>query len=107
MNMKENAEADTPKPSASWVAKTLDQKFEMIDNICGDFADKLHVADVQDSGQVIVSLKEAATPADRGDLLMDFEEHLKANVDGALNVWLEPLGDRNSLRNLRGIEVKK
>ena len=56
MNMKENAEADTPKPSASWVAKTLDQKFEMIDNICGDFADKLHVADVQDSGQVIVCM---------------------------------------------------
>ena len=38
---------------------------------------------------------------------MDFEVHLLAYVDGALNVWLEPLGDRNSLRNLRGIEVKK
>lgn len=107
MNTKENAEADTPKPSSIWVAKTLDQKFKIIDNISGDFANKLYVTEVQDSGQVIVSLKESATPADRGDLLMDFEEHLKANVDGALTVWLEPLGDRNSLRNLRGIEVKK
>jgi hypothetical protein len=31
---------------------------------------------------------------------------LKAHIDDALTVWLEPLGDRNSLRNLRGIEVK-
>ena len=42
----------------------------------------------------------------RGPLLLDFEVFLKEAIDPGLVVWLEPLGDRNSLRNLRGIEVK-
>jgi hypothetical protein len=34
------------------------------------------------------------------------EDYLKESIDAGLVVWLEPFGDRNSLRNLRGIEVK-
>lgn len=58
-------------------------------------------------GQVIVTLAEPMVASKRGQLLLDFEELLKNSVDPGLVVWLEPLGDRNSLRNLRGIEVKK
>ena len=36
----------------------------------------------------------------------DLEAFLKESIDPGLVVWLEPLGDRSSLRNLRGIEVK-
>ena len=34
------------------------------------------------------------------------EEDLKLNIDKGLTVWCEPLGDKNSLRNLRGIKIK-
>ena len=46
-------------------------------------------------------------PEIRGTKLLDLEELLKENVDLGITIWLEPLGDKNSLRNLRGIEVKK
>jgi hypothetical protein len=46
------------------------------------------------------------TASVRGSLLLDFEECIKKNIDQGLTVWGEALGDKNSLRNLRGIEVK-
>ena len=57
-------------------------------------------------GQVIVNLLESLSADKRGPLLLDLEELLKGSVDPGLVVWLESLGDRSSLRNLRGIEVK-
>lgn len=42
----------------------------------------------------------------RGQVLMDLEDKLRATGMPQAIVWHEPLGDRNSLRNLRGIEVK-
>lgn len=55
---------------------------------------------------MIVGLR-VPVPADkRGTLLLDLEASLKESIDPGLVVWLEPLGDRSSLRNLRGIEVK-
>jgi hypothetical protein len=57
-------------------------------------------------GQVIIRLM-VPVPADkRGYLLLDLEAFLKESIDPGLVVWLEPFGDRSSLRNLRGIEVK-
>lgn len=61
---------------------------------------------VKDDGQVIVSLKEQLPADKRGTVLLDIEAFLKETVDQGLAVWLEGLGDKNSLRNLRGIEVK-
>jgi hypothetical protein len=37
---------------------------------------------------------------------LDLEELFKKSVDQGITVWGEALGDKNSLRNLRGIEVK-
>ena len=36
----------------------------------------------------------------------DGEEKLKEIIDAGLTVWLEPVGDRSKLRNLRGINFK-
>ena len=65
-----------------------------------------HAPVVGDDGQVIVRLQESLPASQRGGLLLDLEDFLKGAVDPGLAVWLEGLGDRNSLRNLRGIEVK-
>jgi len=58
------------------------------------------------NGQIIVNLVESMPASKRGPLLLSLEAFLKEAIDPSLVVWLEPLGDRNSLRNLRGIEVK-
>ncbi len=64
------------------------------------------IAAANQDGQILVSLIEPMPAGKRGTLLLDLEEFLKKVIDPGLVVWLEPLGDRNSLRNLRGIEVK-
>ena len=31
---------------------------------------------------------------------------MKESVDNAITIWLEPVGDKSKLRNLRGIKIK-
>ncbi len=54
---------------------------------------------------VIVSLKENMPPEKRGTFLLDLEDEL-CKVDAMVRVWHTPLGDKNSLRNLRGINLE-
>jgi hypothetical protein len=55
---------------------------------------------------VIIRFTEPVDVSKRGLLLLDLEEALKREIDQGITVWVEALGDKNSLRNLRGIEVK-
>lgn len=104
------ASAKTPTPGTAWRSMTDAQRLDAAKSALS--ASKLksrHLIDVvatRPDGQVIVKFLEPVGPAERGMLLLDLEEHFKSTLDDALNVWLEPLGDRSSLRNLRGIEVK-
>lgn len=66
----------------------------------------LDIVEAKEDGQVIVQFAVPEGADTRGSILLDFEEMLKLKLDPSLTVWLEPLGDKNSLRNLRGIEVK-
>jgi hypothetical protein len=52
-------------------------------------------------------VKETIPTNIRGLLLLDLEKKLKDNIDNGLTVWLEPVGDKSKLRNLRGIKIKK
>ena len=104
------ANSDTPRPSENWArfsdAERLALVRQTIFTSLSDSRDVLIVAEAKSDGQVIVSLTQPVSAARRGTLLLDFEEFLKEKIDPGLVVWLEPLGDRSSLRNLRGIEVK-
>ena len=42
---------------------------------------------------------------ERKDLKI-LEEKLKKEIDEGLTIWLEPVGDKSKLRNLRGIVIK-
>ena len=39
-------------------------------------------------------------------MLIDLENKIKT-IDPGLTLWLEPVGDKSKLRNLRGITFKK
>ena len=100
----------TPTPRESWSKMRYEERLGVIrravaaqsSGVCAN----LVVTSTKEDGQVIFSFKEPVGVTIRGSILLDLEEYLKATIDPGLTVWLEPLGDRNSLRNLRGIEVK-
>jgi hypothetical protein len=105
------AYADTPTPGQAWCELSDDERLALIKKTVGDGMNSLGrilvIVEAKKDGQVIVSLLEPVTADKRGTLLLDLESLLKKTIDQGLVVWLEPLGDRNSLRNLRGIEVKR
>ena len=105
-----HAATSTQAPSERWSNMRYDERLgvirkALVANSSGIGAN-LVVTSTKEDGQVIVSFKEQVGAAMRGSILLDLEVYLKATIDQGLTVWLEPLGDRNSLRNLRGIEVK-
>lgn len=104
------ANADTPTPGDAWRRLSDGERLALVNDAIGAKMAPLRrilaLVEAKPDGQVIVSLLEPVPADRRGALLLDLEELLKESVDPGLAVWLEPLGDRNSLRNLRGIEVK-
>lgn len=108
--IKHFAEVETPVPGAAWAElderKRVGKVLDKLEVSPAQFLTMVQVVTAKADGQVIVQLKQNLSASQRGPLLLDLEEYLKATVDEALTIWLEPLGDRNSLRNLRGIEAK-
>lgn len=104
------AYTDTPTPGQAWCKLTEVERLALIKETVSEKEDSwgkiLVIVDSKIDGQVIVSLLEPVPADKRGTLLLDLESFLQQTIDPGLVVWLEPLGDRNSLRNLRGIEVK-
>ena len=109
INLKD-ARTKTPEPAPAWRrlsdADRLARVNDALRAATAALRETVVVVAAKEDGQVIVTLAEALSAAKRGTLLLDLEAFLGKKVDPALNVWLEPMGDKNSLRNLRGIEVK-
>jgi hypothetical protein len=107
---KHFADVETPLPGAAWAdmdeRERLDQVLRQLEVSPSQFLDIVKVVTAKADGQVVFHLKQILSASQRGPYLLDLEEYLKQTIDEALTVWLEPLGDRNTLRNLRGIEVK-
>jgi len=104
------ASVDSPKTSAKWVNASLAERMAMTRKVIKQndtFAPIVSVSEANVDGQLVVQLLTPMGPEKRGTILLDLEQELKDSVDQGLTVWLEPLGDKSSLRNLRGIEVKE
>lgn len=111
MTMKPNAAdafLDTPTPSAEWQRLGDAERLQRINAIVSSspHAAQVNVLAARADGEIILCFNGPVAAHVRGGLLLDLEAQFKQHIDPALNVWLEPLGDKNSLRNLRGIEVK-
>jgi len=103
------ADAESPKPSEKWINLSLDKKLEML-NIAiqnENFHNQINFLEADNDGNIIISLNSDISADKRGCFLLDLEKCLKDKIDESLCVWLTQLGDKNSLRNLRGIEFKK
>lgn len=112
-NYLSDAFSITPTPGMFWVNDSDVGRLERVSVALSEsstgttFKEKVEIVEAKRDGQVIVKFIETFGPELRGTILLDLEEYLKKRVDLGLTVWLEPMEDRNTLRNLRGIEVKK
>jgi hypothetical protein len=61
---------------------------------------------INEDGQIILKIRNPIKSNLRGIILLDLEEQLKKNIDQGLTVWLEPIGDKSKLRNLRGVKFQ-
>jgi hypothetical protein len=99
---------ETPVPGQEWISSSQNERMELVRKAWKDI-DKysnLAVIDCRSNGEVFVEMMEPMSSNQRGTLLLDAEQVLKKQVDDAITIWLEPLGDKSTLRNLRGIKVK-
>ena len=73
------------------------------------FSDKIEIikTELQDDGliYIYVNCTTKLSPSERGTLLLDLEDEM-CKKDNRIRIWHVPLGDKNSLRNLRGIKFK-
>ena len=104
------ANAVTPTPRLNWMQMSVDNRLGLVGSALATNPVSMDgllvpIAANQD-GHVVFQFTETVGPERRGTILLDVEDLLKKAIDPGLFVSLEPLGDRNSLRNLRGIEVK-
>lgn len=104
------ASTPTPTPSSAWRAAHEQERLALLDDtlskLAPEQASELAFIAAKEDGQVIVRLARTLSARERGSLLLDVEALIKAHIDAGLSLWHEPLGDKSSLRNLRGIEVK-
>ena len=106
--MKNFSEVDTPKPESSWNDLDDDARLRLVNTVTSRFDAYIVLKPTRatNEGFVFVQFVGQVSSKVRGGFLLDYELLLKDNIDQSLTVWLDPIGDKNSLRNLRGILIK-
>jgi hypothetical protein len=101
--------ASTPNlvTSEKWESSSEEERIKEINSLIKNFPgyENIEIINAHNDGQVSLGLNVVMAANERGVFLLDFEEWIKKNIDIGISIWHEPIGDKNSLRNLRGIEV--
>ena len=104
--VKNFSDQETPKTGEKWKNLSNGSRIKMIAEELKK--DKLYngfeVIEAPDNGQIVLKIERAIPANERGILLLELEEKLKSALDKGISVWLEPVGDKSKLRNLRGIK---
>ena len=103
-------DSDSPLPSSEWLSRSVERKISEIRNFLDSserFRNCIELSGITNQSEILVKLINPIKASERGTLLLDFEQELKKTFDQSLVVWLQPLGDKNSLRRLRGIKIGK
>jgi len=105
--MTEYAMSKTDEVGELW--RSLDQNAKLLRIRAAiegtKFSETVSFTRAIDNGAVYVTMNQPLGPQNRGTTLLDLEEFLKSTVDKGIHIWVEPIGDRNSLRNLRGVQI--
>ena len=101
------ANIDSPSTGLSWMHMNHEKRISLLEGSIKLFSPEtdIKVIDANENGQVSIFINSSIEINNRGKFLLNLEEHLKNTIDIGINIWHEAIGDKNSLRNLRGIEV--
>jgi len=102
---KEFSHAPSPISSREWKNKSEKERIMMISEKLklNNLYDGFEVMNADDRAQIIIKVEKVIPASERGVLLLDLESFLKDSIEEAITIWLEPVGDKSKLRNLRGI----
>lgn len=105
--MTKFANSETDAISSNWQNLDQDSRIStVIEALEGSrFSQMFTVSRALESGAVYVTALRPLGPNIRGSTLLDLEAYLKERVEKGISLWCEPIGDRNSLRNLRGVQI--
>jgi hypothetical protein len=101
------ANIDSPSTGEPWINMTREERVALIQSSIQLFSQDIDVVvrEAYESGQVSIYINSPIEINDRGAYMLNLEEYLKSTIDVGINIWHEAIGDKSSLRNLRGIEV--
>ena len=96
----------TPKTGKSWIKLSTKQRVDLIQNQLNsdEIYKGIEIIKVPDDGQVVLKINKSIPANERGLFLLKIEEIFKLNIDNGITIWLEPVGDKSKLRQLRGIK---
>ena len=102
------AEVECPSPGLAWIVSGDEKRMGLVLECIQKHAKfgGLEVLRTSVNGNVIVGLPSILGANQRGTVLLDLEEYLKNEIDHGIVVWCDSLGDRSTLRNLRGIQIR-
>lgn len=105
------ANENSPVPGKQWTDTQeigrISQIKASLDKFDSEWSNKFSVVSARDNGFVIFEFKDTIPVQIRGMYFLNIESHLNRMIDKSITIWIAPVGDKSSLRNLRGIEVKK
>ena len=98
---------NSPSTGREWINMSRDKRVKLVESVIHSFSLKtdISVIDAQEGGQVSIIVNDLINAGERGTLLLNLEEILKSKIDNGISIWHKAIGDKSSLRNLRGIEV--
>lgn len=97
---------DTYSPTKNWLNMDSSLRKKIVSTTIGSYSLEIDfdVVSVPDNGQIVLKTSENIAPNVRGLLLLNLEKKLKEDIDIGITIWLEPVGDKSKLRQLRGVQ---
>jgi hypothetical protein len=101
-------DTDTAKPTQRWMELGASDRLIEIQLILSksNCSGYLEVESCSNDGEIYFSQVIPIETSQRVELLLSLEELLQEKIDQSLTVWIKPQSDKNSLRRLRGVELK-
>lgn len=99
---------DTYTPTKSWLSMSEETRRQKIAKFFekADLPYVFEIVSAPSNGQVVLKTDAIIKASDRGLFLLSLEDKMKIQIDIGITIWLEPVGDKSKLRNLRGVQIK-
>ena len=98
---------DTFLPTTAWIKLEESQRIKIIQDflVSQELEFQMQVTSAPDNGQVVLTTTDTLPPGRRGLFLLRLENTIKEHIDIGITLWLEPVGDKSKLRQLRGVTI--